>query len=68
MLNRSTDVDALSAKAFAHLDGVTDEWLNSVQVEKVAGGQAPKGAKFLQLARNLANDPFCSGCLFIPTK
>jgi NitT/TauT family transport system substrate-binding protein len=39
MLEAHTDTDALAKKAFQHLDGVTDEWINSVQVEKVAGGQ-----------------------------
>jgi NitT/TauT family transport system substrate-binding protein len=39
MLNASTDIDDLTHRAFAHLDGVTDEWLKSVQVETVADGQ-----------------------------
>src|SRR5438552_3685513 len=39
MLSPSTDVAGLAERAFAHLDGVSDEWLNSLQVEKVAGGQ-----------------------------
>jgi NitT/TauT family transport system substrate-binding protein len=41
MLSPSTDVDALAKRAFVHLDGVSDEWINSLQVEKVAGGQLP---------------------------
>jgi NitT/TauT family transport system substrate-binding protein len=41
MLNPSTAVDELARRAFVHLDGVSDEWINSVQVEKVAGGQLP---------------------------
>jgi NitT/TauT family transport system substrate-binding protein len=41
MLSPDTDVDALAARAFAHLDGVSDDWINSLQVEKVAGGQLP---------------------------
>jgi NitT/TauT family transport system substrate-binding protein len=41
MLSPSTDVAALAQKAFAHLDGVSDQWLDSLQVEKVAGGQVP---------------------------
>src|SRR4030095_6496679 len=41
MLVPSTDVSALSLKAFAHLDGVTDTWLQNLNVEKVAGGQIP---------------------------
>jgi NitT/TauT family transport system substrate-binding protein len=39
MLNASTDVDELTQRAFLHLDGVSDEWLKSVQVEKLADGQ-----------------------------
>src|SRR4051794_29552786 len=42
MLSASTDVDDLAKRAFVHLDGVSDEWLNSVQVEKLAGGQVPQ--------------------------
>jgi NitT/TauT family transport system substrate-binding protein len=41
MLSPSTDVDALAKRAFVRLDGVSDEWINSLQVEKVAGGQLP---------------------------
>lgn len=41
MLSPTTDVDDLARRAFAHLDGVSDEWINSLQVEKVAGGQVP---------------------------
>src|SRR5436309_5683540 len=39
MLSPSTDVDELAKRAFVHLEGVSDEWLESLQVEKVAGGQ-----------------------------
>jgi NitT/TauT family transport system substrate-binding protein len=41
MLNPGTDVAALAKKAFVHLDGVSDEWLQGLQVNKVAGGQLP---------------------------
>jgi NitT/TauT family transport system substrate-binding protein len=41
MLTPTTDVPALAKKAFAHLDGVSDEWLQKLEVEKVAGGQVP---------------------------
>ena len=36
-------IDAVEGeiKAFAHLEGVTDAWLQSLNVEKVAGGQIP---------------------------
>jgi NitT/TauT family transport system substrate-binding protein len=39
MLNASTDIDELSRRAFMRLDGVSDDWLKSVQVEKLADGQ-----------------------------
>jgi NitT/TauT family transport system substrate-binding protein len=41
MLLPRTDVAELSRNAFVHLEGVTDEWLEGLQVEKVAGGEAP---------------------------
>ena len=40
MLAPTTDVSDLAKRAFAHLDGVTDDWLDNLEVEKVAGGQA----------------------------
>jgi NitT/TauT family transport system substrate-binding protein len=39
MLAPTTDTDALAKKAFHHLEGVTDEWIKTVNVEKVPGGQ-----------------------------
>jgi NitT/TauT family transport system substrate-binding protein len=41
MLDPGTDVSALAKKAFVHLDGVSDEWLQNLQVNKVADGQLP---------------------------
>jgi len=61
MLAPTTDVEALAKKAFAHLDGITDEWLESLPVEKVAGGQVPADQDFrlrLELAQS-AGDPWC---------
>jgi NitT/TauT family transport system substrate-binding protein len=39
MLSPTTDTDALAKRAFQHLPGVTDEWIKTVKVEKVPGGQ-----------------------------
>jgi len=39
MLSPTTDTEALAKRAFMHLPGVTDEWIKTVQVEKVSGGQ-----------------------------
>ena len=66
MLSPSTDVDALAKKSFVHLEGVTDEWLNSVVVEKVADGQAPAKFNYRKLAKINPNDVFCTGCLVPP--
>ena len=66
MLTPSTDVGRLAGRAFAHLDGVTDEWLDSLKVEKVAGGQVPPGWDIRQYARNNLSDPFCSICIAVP--
>jgi len=62
MLNASTDVDELAKRAFAHLDGVSDQWLDSLQVEKVAGGQVPWDQERrlrIELAQT-SGEPWCS--------
>jgi NitT/TauT family transport system substrate-binding protein len=41
MLDASTDVDALVKKGWMDLPGVTDQWIGSIKVEKVADGQIP---------------------------
>ena len=41
MLSPTTDVAALAKKAFIHLEGVNDAWVQSLQVEKLADGQIP---------------------------
>jgi NitT/TauT family transport system substrate-binding protein len=63
MLSPTTDVEALAKKAFVHLDGVSDEWLNSLQVEKVAGGQVPSLWIIRQYAQNKPMEVFCGACL-----
>jgi NitT/TauT family transport system substrate-binding protein len=59
MLSPTTDVDELAKRAFVHLDGVSDEWINSVQVEKVAGGQVPpdENARLLAELSHTSLDP-----------
>src|SRR3989475_2023536 len=42
MLNPTTDVGGLASRAFGTLDGVSDQWLDSLSVGKVAGGQATR--------------------------
>jgi NitT/TauT family transport system substrate-binding protein len=69
MLNPGTDVDDLAKRAFAHLDGVTDEWLQSLQVEKVAGGQVPPDEDARLRAELSKNEPWCGmACCNLPLK
>jgi NitT/TauT family transport system substrate-binding protein len=61
MLTAATDVDGLAKRAFARLDGVSDDWLKSLQVEQVAGGQTPLDQEArlqAELARTVG-DPWC---------
>jgi hypothetical protein len=62
MLSPSTDIDALAKKAFVHLDGVSDEWLNSLKVEQVAGGKVPQRWYVREYAMNNFED-FCMPCV-----
>jgi NitT/TauT family transport system substrate-binding protein len=43
MLAPNTNVADLARRAFAHLDGVTDEWIDKVGVKTVAGGNVVPG-------------------------
>src|SRR2546423_751452 len=39
MLSSETDTEALAKRAFMHLPGVTDDWIKTLEVEKIAGAQ-----------------------------
>lgn len=62
MLSPTTDVSELAKRAFAHLDGVTDEWLQNLQVEKVAGGQIPPDQDIRLYAELILHDTEASCC------
>src|SRR3989442_9485035 len=64
MLSPTTDVQGLANRAFVTLDGVSDEWLKSVSVGKVAGGQVTRDWIRLQYAKFDPKDVFCASCLF----
>ena len=70
MLSPTTDVNELAKRAFVHLDGVTDEWINSLQVEKVAGGQLPPDEDIrLRIELATSGDPWCGqSCCNLATK
>jgi NitT/TauT family transport system substrate-binding protein len=42
MLAPTTNVEDLANRAFVHLDGVSDQWLSTVEVEKLADGGIPR--------------------------
>jgi NitT/TauT family transport system substrate-binding protein len=62
MLSPTTDVEALAQKSFATLEGVSDQWLESLQVEKVAGGQLPRSWIVRQYALYNPSEMFCGPC------
>jgi len=66
MLSPSTDVEALARRAFVHLEGVTDEWLNSLSVEKVADAQVTPDWIRRQYAHYNPAEVYCGPCA-LPT-
>jgi NitT/TauT family transport system substrate-binding protein len=62
MLSPTTNVPALAKRAFAHLEGVSDEWLQNLQVEKVAGGQVPPDQDIRLYAELILSDGEHSCC------
>jgi NitT/TauT family transport system substrate-binding protein len=62
MLSPTTNVDELTKKAFAHLEGVNDDWLNNLQVEKVAGGQVSPDQDIRLFAELILQDGEHSCC------
>src|SRR5437762_3474722 len=53
---------AAATRAFAHLDGVSDEWLNQLEVERVAGGQVPPDQDIRLFAELILSDTEESCC------
>ena len=62
MLSPETDTDALAKKAFQHLEGVTDEWIKTVKVEKVPGGQVDPNEDLRLYAELILKDKEDSCC------
>ena len=63
MLSPTTDVEALAKRAFVHLDGVSDEWLQSLPVDKVAGGQVTREWIVRQYSFFNPYELFCGPCI-----
>jgi NitT/TauT family transport system substrate-binding protein len=62
MLSPSTNVADLAKRAFVRMDGVSDEWLQNLQVEKVAGGQVPPDQDIRLFAELIRSDNEESCC------
>ena len=62
MLCPETDTDALAKRAFMHLPGVTDEWIKTLEVEKVAGGQVSPNEDIRLIAELIEKDREDSCC------
>ena len=62
MLSPTTDVAALANRAFAHLEDVTDEWVESLTVEKLADGQIPPDQDIRLFAEMILSDQGGSCC------
>lgn len=63
MLSPTTDPAELAKRAFLHLDGVTDDWIEHLQVQKVAGGQAPPDMDIRKYAKLILDDTKGSCCV-----
>jgi NitT/TauT family transport system substrate-binding protein len=64
LLKQATDPAALAKRAWLDLDGVTDEWINSIKFERVAEGGRPRlldpvGFAALFDGRNVCCDCCC---------
>jgi len=62
MLSSETDTEALAKRAFMHLDGVTDEWVKTLQVEKIAGAQVSPDEDIRLIADLIQKDRGDSCC------
>src|SRR5262249_20926776 len=60
-LKKDTDALELANKAWMDLDGVTDEWVKSLQVEKVAGGGRPAKLSPIDFAALFKGKLCCQG-------
>jgi NitT/TauT family transport system substrate-binding protein len=62
MLSPTTNVADLAKRAFVHLDGVSDAWVQNLEVEKVAGGQIPPDQDIRLFAELILSDTEGSCC------
>jgi NitT/TauT family transport system substrate-binding protein len=62
MLSPETDTEALAKRAFMHLPGVTDDWIKTLEVEKIAGAQVSPDEDIRLIAVLIQKDSGDSCC------
>jgi hypothetical protein len=62
LLNAATDPAELTKKAWLDLDGVNDGWIESLNIEKVAGGGPPPRLTPEMLAAMFEGREACCSC------
>ena len=62
MLSPETDTEALAKRAFMRLPGVTDEWIKTLEVEKIAGAQVSPDEDIRLIASLIQKDSGDSCC------
>src|SRR2546423_4040352 len=62
MLSPETDTEALAKRAFMHLPGVTDDWIKTLEVEKIAGAQVSPDEDIRLIAELIQKDTADSCC------
>ena len=62
MLSPETDAEALAKRAFMRLPGVTDEWIKTLEVEKIAGAQVSPDEDIRLIAALIQKDMGDSCC------
>src|SRR6266513_15406 len=62
MLSPETDTEALAKRAFMHLPGVTDDWIKTLEVEKIAGAQVSPDEDIRLIAALIQKDSGDSCC------
>jgi NitT/TauT family transport system substrate-binding protein len=60
-LKKDTDPEALAKNAWLDLDGVTEDWIKSLQVERVAGGGRPPKLSAAEFVALFDPDLCCRG-------
>jgi NitT/TauT family transport system substrate-binding protein len=60
-LKKDTNPEELAKQSWLDLDGVTDDWVKSFEVEKVAGGGRPPKLSPIDFAALFSQDTCCQG-------